>query len=309
LPADENGDDVGYLVEYTDGGKPNTAQYAGYVSWSPKEQADNAYRETSGLPFGLAIEAMKQGFSIARSGWNGNRLASAFVPPTRSPVVYMGLCYILLSDGQVAFCDEADYELAAQQENWSVNNGYPYFTDYTNPDAPSTVKLHQLLNPEWGMTDHENGDRLDNRRSNMRECTSQQNNANRDGRKDSTSRFKGVSWDSSRDKWISSIQINRKTKHIGRFDGEEAAARAYDSFAFEAHGDFARLNFPKPRMFVYLVPANAYPAQTGAAKSYFGDGAMVPYNAYMAIKNVDETVSTWVPSVNDCLADDWSVVA
>lgn len=32
---------------------------------------------------------------------------------------------------------------------------------------------------------------------------------------------------------------------------------------------------------------------------------MVPYNAYMAIKNVDNTVSTWVPSVNDCLADDW----
>jgi hypothetical protein len=61
-------------------------------------------------------------------------------------------------------------------------------------------------------------------------------------------------------------------------------------------------------MFVYLVPANSYPAQTGAAKSYFGDGAMVPYNAYMAIKNVDNTVSTWVPSVNDCLSDDWSVI-
>ena len=39
-----------------------------------------------------------------------------------------------------------------------------------------------------------------------------------------------------------------------------------------------------------------------------GDGALVPYNAYMAIKNVDNTVSTWVPSVNDCLASDWGVV-
>lgn len=61
-------------------------------------------------------------------------------------------------------------------------------------------------------------------------------------------------------------------------------------------------------MFVYLVPANSYPAQTGAAKAHFGDGAMVPYNAYMAIKNVDGTVSTWVPSVNDCLAEDWRIV-
>ena len=60
-------------------------------------------------------------------------------------------------------------------------------------------------------------------------------------------------------------------------------------------------------MFVYLVPANEYPAQTGAAKEYFGENSMVPYNAYFAIKNVNETVSTWVPSVNDCLAKDWCI--
>jgi len=58
-------------------------------------------------------------------------------------------------------------------------------------------------------------------------------------------------------------------------------------------------------MFVYLVPAASYLAQTGAAKQYFGENAQVPYNAYFAIKNVNETVSTWVPSVNDCLSDDW----
>ena len=43
LPADEDGTDEGYLVEYTDGGKPNTEKYAGYVSWSPKQQFDDAY--------------------------------------------------------------------------------------------------------------------------------------------------------------------------------------------------------------------------------------------------------------------------
>jgi len=45
LPADENGEDEGYLVEYTDGGKPNHPAYAGYISWSPKEQFDRAYLE------------------------------------------------------------------------------------------------------------------------------------------------------------------------------------------------------------------------------------------------------------------------
>lgn len=71
LPADENGDDEGYLVEYLDGGKPNTATHAGYVSWSPKEQFDNAYRKTTGMPFGMAVEAMKKGHKVARAGWNG----------------------------------------------------------------------------------------------------------------------------------------------------------------------------------------------------------------------------------------------
>ena len=61
-------------------------------------------------------------------------------------------------------------------------------------------------------------------------------------------------------------------------------------------------------MFVYYVPPNSYKAQTGVAKAHFGDDAMVPYNAYMAIKNVNGTVSTWVPSVNDCLSDDWGVI-
>ena len=61
-------------------------------------------------------------------------------------------------------------------------------------------------------------------------------------------------------------------------------------------------------MFVYLVPANRYIATTSVAREHFGEDALVPYNAYMAIKNVDETVSTWVPSVNDCLAEDWEEV-
>lgn len=53
--------DDGYKVIYKDG----------YASWSPKAVFEEAYRETTGLPFGLAIEAAKMGKKIARSGWNG----------------------------------------------------------------------------------------------------------------------------------------------------------------------------------------------------------------------------------------------
>ncbi|HFI6267391.1 TPA: DUF2829 domain-containing protein, partial [Escherichia coli] len=42
-----------------------------YVSWSPKEVFEKAYRPVSGLSFGLAMEALKQGKSLQRAGWNG----------------------------------------------------------------------------------------------------------------------------------------------------------------------------------------------------------------------------------------------
>ena len=51
----------GYRVQYEDG----------YLSWSPKAVFEKAYRETTGLSFGMAIEAAKMGKKIARAGWNG----------------------------------------------------------------------------------------------------------------------------------------------------------------------------------------------------------------------------------------------
>jgi len=84
LPEDENGDDEGYLVEYVDGGKPNLEGYEGYVSWSPKEQFDNAYRPIDNMTFGLAIEALKQGKKVARAGWNGRGMFVRFVDATES---------------------------------------------------------------------------------------------------------------------------------------------------------------------------------------------------------------------------------
>ena len=70
----------------------------------------------------------------------------------------------------------------------------------------------------------------------------------------------------------------------------------------------ARAGWNGKGMFAYLVPSNSYPAQTGAAKAFFGEGGMVPYNAYLALKGADDTVSTWAPSGSDALAEDWLIV-
>lgn len=80
VPANEYGADEGYLVEYPDSPNANTEEYAGYVSWSPKEQADMAYAQSGNLTFGDAIHFLKKGCKVARSGWNGKGMWLILVP-------------------------------------------------------------------------------------------------------------------------------------------------------------------------------------------------------------------------------------
>ena len=61
LACEDKGRTDGYKVVYEDG----------YVSWSPRDVFDKAYRRVDGMSFGLAIEAMKKGFKVQRKGWNG----------------------------------------------------------------------------------------------------------------------------------------------------------------------------------------------------------------------------------------------
>lgn len=62
-------------------------------------------------------------------------------------------------------------------------------------------------------------------------------------------------------------------------------------------------------MFIYLVPANSYPAQTDVARAEFGKfGNMVPYREYLAMKTVNNEIVPWVASQTDILANDWMVV-
>lgn len=87
VPADENPDDEGYLVEYMDSGKSNHPKHTGYISWSPKDVFEKAYRRTSGLTFGLAIEALKTGALLAREGWNGKNMWIEYVGETEYEIL------------------------------------------------------------------------------------------------------------------------------------------------------------------------------------------------------------------------------
>lgn len=92
--------------------------------------------------------------------------------------------------------------------------------------------------------DHINGQRADNRLCNLREATRSENSRNTSSRSNSTSQYLGVCWTNERSKWLVRAKINGRIRHIGSFENEVDAAKAYDEAAKKHFGAFARLNFP-----------------------------------------------------------------
>jgi hypothetical protein len=97
-----------------------------------------------------------------------------------------------------------------------------------------------LLSTEF--VDHVNGDILDNRRSNLRVATKHQNLLNRRGARNSSSKYAGVAFDLSRERWMAYINFDHRRYYLGRYESEIEAAWMYDQWALELHGDFVRLN-------------------------------------------------------------------
>jgi len=106
------------------------------------------------------------------------------------------------------------------------------------------VCMHTFLTG-YKITDHRNGNGLDNRRSNLREVTQLENTHNRRKGKSSLTEYKGVSYIRTENLWGARIRIgSSKRLYLGRFKTEREAAIAYDNAARIYHGEYARLNFP-----------------------------------------------------------------
>ena len=151
-----------------------------------------------------------------------------------------------LSQGYFALVDDEDYELLSKHR-WYYNNcGYAMRRAKKNElvNWPSgRVALHRSLFEGIGKSDevdHVNGDRLDNRKSNLRLCVRSQNNMNQCLRKDNTSGHKGVYWRSDSNKWRASISAFGKRLHLGSFQSKTDAIHAYAEAAKRMHGDFIR---------------------------------------------------------------------
>ena len=158
---------------------------------------------------------------------------------------------IELTQGQVTVVDDADLPLligyrwiAQKRVNAGVVTYYAAASVKTDRGW-RLLLLHRLLmgEPKGIIIDHRNGNSLDNRRENLRPCSNGQNRANSKKHKVGLSKYKGVTLD--RGKVTAQIRHEGRLRNLGKFETEEAAARAYDREARRLHGEFARTNFPE----------------------------------------------------------------
>lgn len=144
--------------------------------------------------------------------------------------------------------DDEDFEKLSSR-TWCIRKTGNKFYAETKERRVITILMHRFLmgvDSRSVYIDHKDGNGLNNQKGNLRTATHSDNLCNRGAIRNSLSKYKGVSWVSSRKKWRASIQKDKVNKSLGYFSSDIDAAIAYDKAAKEIHGEFAFLNFKQP---------------------------------------------------------------
>lgn len=150
---------------------------------------------------------------------------------------------IELTQGRYTLVNDEDYEYLNQWK-WCVNSCNMVLRGTSKNGKQKSILMHRVIMqpPSDLQIDHKNGNRLDNRRNNLRICTQSQNCMNRKATTKGISGYKGVTQYIDGERWIARIEVENKKIRLGLFNDIKKAALAYNKAAQKYHGEFALLN-------------------------------------------------------------------
>jgi len=148
---------------------------------------------------------------------------------------------IKLTKGKYTLVDDRDFEWLNQWK-W-LCQGTQWGGEYAARRTKNKyILMHRLILgvKEGEYVDHKNGDGLDNRRYNLRNCTNAENGRNRKGlNKNNTSGFRGITRYKRTDKWLVQIMVNRKGISLGHFATKAEANKVAKLARKKYFGEFA----------------------------------------------------------------------
>ena len=159
---------------------------------------------------------------------------------------------IHLTQGQIAVVDDEDFKRLDQHKWQALKTPYTYYAVRKTSRKKGPMKMIYMhreilgLRPSDGiLTDHRDHDGLNNCKYNIRKCDKPKNAMNSSPWQTKVSRFKGIRPGGTGIGWCARIKVQGKGRHLGTFDTEIEAAKAYDKAAIEFFDEFALLTFPK----------------------------------------------------------------
>lgn len=148
-----------------------------------------------------------------------------------------------LTRGQSAYVDYADWNLVKTHRWHAIKPGEEY---YAEPSQKPRILMHRMIlglsRGDGLQVDHIDHNGLNNQRSNLRIVNHQTNQFNSRSRKNTSSKYKGVSWYKRIQKWQVYVDADGKRHFGGLFKSETEAALRANELMLKVHGKFANLN-------------------------------------------------------------------
>lgn len=159
---------------------------------------------------------------------------------------YFSMKTIPLTQGKVAIVDDEDFEWLSKW-NWCCQKNrnciYAKRAFWKNKKRRCIWMHREIIDAQKGkVVNHIDFNGLNNQKKNLQLCTCRENNRWRRKMRGCTSRYKGVSWSTKDNVWVSIIHVDDTVYYLGGFKKEEDAAIAYNRAAIRYFGDFAFLN-------------------------------------------------------------------